>query len=214
MSGAGSMSAMLSRMPLLTDRFADALTYALAHHRDDLRKGTQIPYTSHLLAVASLVMDMQAGGEDEVIGALLHDVVEDGGGPRASAEIRERFGADVARIVEENSDSLTGLEEKAPWRERKKSYIAAISSKSPDALRVSVADKLHNARALLADYRTVGDDLWARFKAGESDSIVWYYRALVEAFEQRADDLEPGGRAALRELRLVVEALDAERASR
>ena len=201
-------------MPLLTDRFTDALAYALEHHRDDLRKGTQIPYASHLLSVASLVMDMQAGGEDEVIAALLHDVVEDGGGPQASAEIRARFGDDVARMVEENSDSLTGLEEKAPWRERKESYIAAVASKSPDALRVSVADKLHNARALLTDYRTVGDDLWARFKAGESDSIVWYYRALVEAFERRADDLEVGGRVALREVRLVVQALDDERCGR
>jgi (p)ppGpp synthase/HD superfamily hydrolase len=201
-------------MPLLTDRFADALTLALDHHREDLRKGTRIPYASHLLSVASLVMDMQSGSEDEVIAALLHDVVEDGGGLAALAQIRERFGADVAAMVEQNSDSTTGLEEKAPWRERKEAYVAGIAGKSPGALRVSVADKLHNARAILTDYRSVGEDLWTRFKQGEGESVLWYYRSLVAAFGARADDLGEGGRIALRELARTVDDLAAERAAR
>jgi (p)ppGpp synthase/HD superfamily hydrolase len=198
-------------MPLLTDQFTRAVDYALRHHADDLRKGTTIPYASHLLSVASLVMDMESGSEDEVIAALLHDVVEDGGGERARAEIRERFGPDVERMVIENSDSLSGEPEKAPWRARKEAYIAALAHKSAGGLRVSVADKLHNARAILTDYRTHGEALWSRFKQGEGDSVVWYYRALVEGFERRADDLGPGGRIALRELDLVVATLEAAR---
>jgi (p)ppGpp synthase/HD superfamily hydrolase len=198
-------------MALLTDRFATALTYALHHHRDHLRKGTQIPYASHLLSVASLVMDMESGSEDEVIAALLHDVVEDGGGHAASLQIRERFGLAVQQMVLENSDSRTGEEQKAPWRQRKEEYIEAVGRKSPGALRVSIADKLHNARAILTDLRTHGDAVWLRFRAGSAPDVIWYYRGLVEAFEGRALDLGDGGRVALRELRTTVDALDRER---
>jgi (p)ppGpp synthase/HD superfamily hydrolase len=197
-------------MPLLTERFGEALDYALRHHREHLRKGTRIPYASHVLSVASLVMDMESGSEDEVIAALLHDVVEDGGGETASLEIRQLFGPAVQQMVLENSDSLTGDNLKAPWRERKENYIAAIERKSPGALRVSVADKLHNARAILTDLRTHGDVVWHRFKAGSAPDVVWYYRSLVEAFEERAEDLEDGGRVALRELGSTVDALDRE----
>ena len=152
--------------PLLTERFDAALHYAIAHHAQQLRKGTPIPYAAHLLAVASLVLEMH-GDEDEAIGGLLHDVVEDGGGPEALAYIEEHFGANVADIVLANSDSVTGEEEKAPWHERKRAYIAAFSHKSPAALRVSLADKLHNARSILTDYRAHGDALWARFGQGK-----------------------------------------------
>ena len=191
--------------PLLTERFDAALLYAVGHHRRQLRKGTAIPYPSHLLAVCSLVLDM-GGSEDEAIGGLLHDVIEDGGGVVAELEIRERFGDDVARIVRANSDS--DAEPKPPWRERKEAYIAACAHKAPDELRVSLADKLHNARAVVADYRILGEALWSRFKAGEGESIRWYYRSLAEAFERRSDDLGDGGRATLAELRRTVDEME------
>jgi (p)ppGpp synthase/HD superfamily hydrolase len=108
--------------PLLTARFDRALDLAVDHHRPQLRKGTSIPYVAHLLGVASLVLEM-GGTEDEAIGALLHDAVEDGGGPEMLARIRAGFGADVARIVRASSD--TDVEPKPPWRERKEAYIAA-----------------------------------------------------------------------------------------
>jgi len=142
--------------PLLTRRFDEALLLASEHHRRQVRKGAGIPYVSHLLAVASLVLEM-GGTEDEAIGGLLHDLVEDGGGPEGLATIRERFGSDVARIVEANSDS--DEEPKPPWRARKEAYIAAIAHKAPDELRVSLADKLHNARSILLDYRSEGEAL-------------------------------------------------------
>jgi (p)ppGpp synthase/HD superfamily hydrolase len=190
----------------LGPRFEEALGYAIEHHRSDRRKGTQIPYAAHLLSVAALVLEMEAS-EDEAIAALLHDVIEDGGGPEAEAEIAEKFGPDVARIVRANSDSLTGLSHKAPWRQRKEDYIAAITHKEPDELRVSIADKLHNARSILSDYRRHGEELWPRF-AGRRAGTLWYYRSLVSAFEMRRNDLGPGGRHALDELRSVVGELE------
>jgi (p)ppGpp synthase/HD superfamily hydrolase len=191
--------------PLLTKRFDEAVLLASEHHRRQLRKGTAVPYMAHLLAVASLVLEM-GGSEDEAIGALLHDVVEDGGGPAALQRITERFGADVARIVAANSD--TDEEPKPPWRARKEAYIAAIAVKQPDELRVSLADKLHNARSILLDFRTHGEAVWSRFKAGEGASVRWYYRGLVDAFDARRTDLGPLAAPTLDELGRTVRELD------
>src|ERR671920_524674 len=124
--------------PLLTGRFDAALHYATRHHSRQLRKGTPIPYAAHLLAAASLVLEMR-GDEDEAIGALLHDVVEDGGGSEALATIEREFGAAVARIVLDNSDSVDEGEEKRPWYERKSAYIDAFPRKEPPSLRVCLA---------------------------------------------------------------------------
>ncbi|HEX2102189.1 MAG TPA: HD domain-containing protein [Solirubrobacteraceae bacterium] len=190
--------------PVLSERFDLAYLMASSHHRTQLRRGTEVPYVSHLLAVASIVLEM-GGTEDEAIGALLHDYVEDGGGPAGLERIRRAFGNDVARIVEANTD--TDEEPKPPWRERKEAYIAAIAAKRPDELRVSLADKLHNARAILLDYRTHGEALWSRFKPGEGPAVRWYYEALADAFAERRDALGPGATPALDELQRVVETL-------
>lgn len=192
--------------PLTTDRFDEALVYAARHHRRQLRKGGRIPYVAHLLAVASIVLEMETS-EDEAIAALLHDVIEDGGGMEAHAEITARFGSDVARIVLANSDSTTGEPVKAPWHERKRAYLASIAHERPDELRVSLADKLHNARSIVLDHRDVGDELWSRFSTGSADDVRWYYRGLADAFAARADDLGPGGRRALAELERTVDEL-------
>ncbi|WP_022926756.1 HD domain-containing protein [Patulibacter americanus] len=192
--------------PRLTARFDEALLYATAHHRRQLRKGTTIPYAAHLLAVASIVLEMESP-EDEAIAALLHDVVEDGGGMTALREIEERFGADVARIVLANSDSTTGEGDRGPWRRRKEDYVAAIAHKGPDELRVSLADKLHNARSIAMDHRQVGEELWSRFATGNGDDVRWYYRALLEAFTARREDLGDGGLRVLEELGRTVEEL-------
>ena len=114
--------------PLLTARFDDALRFALGHHARQLRKGTPVPYAAHLLAVASLTLEMGCD-EDEAIAALLHDVVEDGGGPPALAEIGERFSAPVAAIVLANSDVVDQDDPRAggrAWYERKRAYIASF----------------------------------------------------------------------------------------
>src|SRR5215212_7064629 len=117
--------------PLLTKRFDDALHFATRHHARQLRKGTPIPYAAHLLAAASLVLEMQ-GDEDEAIGALLHDVVEDGGGQQALAEIEADFGRLVAEIVRDNSDWVPSDDGrgKPRWYERKQAYLDAFPRKS------------------------------------------------------------------------------------
>lgn len=192
--------------PLLGPRFETAMACALAHHSDQLRKGTTIPYASHLLAVTAIVLEM-GGDEDEAIAALLHDGVEDGGGPAMAARIRDRFGDRVAAIVEANTD--TDEIPKPPWKKRKTDYIASLPSKEIAALRVSLADKLHNAQSILRDFRVEGEQLWDRFQTGSDGAgIRWYYRELVDGFEGRADELGVAGRAAVEELRRVVDEID------
>jgi GTP pyrophosphokinase len=192
----------------LTPRFDEALTYAREHHAQDIRKGTSTPYLSHLLAVSSLVLDME-GSEDEAIAALLHDVVEDGGGQPAADEIRERWGDDVARIVLACSDSISeDRAQKAPWHDREEQYLAQIATKRPDELRVSLADKLHNSRAILFDLRAHGDGIWTRFKTGR-DGQLWYYGELARAFDGQRDRVGQAAVPAVDELRRVVDDITA-----
>jgi (p)ppGpp synthase/HD superfamily hydrolase len=159
-------------------RFEEALVYATRLHAGQVRKGTAIPYVAHLLAVTAIVLE-NGGGEDEAIAALLHDAVEDQGGAATREEIRRRFGETVVAIVDGCTDAETVP--KPPWRERKEAYVAHVGHASPSIRLVSAADKLHNARAILADYRQHGEALWSRFRGGR-DGTLWYYRALVEAF--------------------------------
>jgi GTP pyrophosphokinase len=199
--------------PLLTTRFDAALHYATRHHARQLRKGTPIPYAAHILAVASLVLEMH-GDEDEAIGGLLHDVVEDGGGRDALAEIAREFGAAVAAIVAANSDTLDPKDDddsggRAGWYARKRAYIDAFPDKSPAALRVSLADKIHNARSILTDYRTLGDAVWARFGQGLGLATRVNYRELAAAFERERERLGPAAQPYVEELRRTVDAITA-----
>ena len=163
---------------MVTTRFELAMQYANIVHAGQVRKGTTIPYISHLMAVASIALEHGAN-ESEAIGALLHDAGEDAGGDERIADIAHRFGDDVAAIVRGCSD--TTITPKPPWRQRKEAYIAHIHDATASVILVSAADKLHNSRAILHDYHTIGDAVWARFSASQRD-IVWYYRSLVEAF--------------------------------
>jgi GTP pyrophosphokinase len=182
----------------LTERFQAALVYACAAHAGQLRKGTQVPYVAHLLGVTGIALEHGAD-EDEAIAALLHDAVEDQGGATRLEDIRRRFGERVAAIVEGCTDA--DVIPKPPWRERKEKYIAHVYEADPSVRLVSAADKLHNARSILLDYRTHGDDLWTRFKGGK-DGTLWYYRALVEAFRTH------GASPLIAELARVVEELE------
>lgn len=163
---------------MLTQRYADALQLAWKLHDGQLRKGTTIPYVSHLIAVSSLALEHGAN-EDEAIAALLHDAVEDAGGRPTLELIRERFGPAVADIVEGCTDSYE--ESKPDWRPRKEAYLAHLAHASSSVRLVSASDKLHNARSILSDLRVQGPLLWTRFTAGR-DGSLWYYRSLVTAF--------------------------------
>jgi GTP pyrophosphokinase len=165
---------------VLTDRFKEALCYATDLHADQRRKGSGVPYVAHLLGVASLVLEYD-GNEDEAIAALLHDAVEDQGGAATRKEIAEKFGENVAQIVDGCTD--TDITPKPPWQARKETYIAHIQSTTHPVRLVSACDKLYNARTILADYRVMGEDLWKRFKGGR-EGTLWYYKALVEAYKK------------------------------
>lgn len=170
-------------VPVLSERFHDALAYAARLHAHQTRKATDIPYVSHLLAVAGIAIEHGAD-EDEAIAALLHDAVEDQGGEPTQVEIERRYGKKVADIVIGCSD--TDETPKPPWRERKEEYIKHLLTATPSVRLVSASDKLHNARAILADYRTHGEELWGRFNAGGRGQVLWYYRSLVNAFRNPA----------------------------
>ncbi|MDT5109088.1 MAG: hypothetical protein QOE20_978 [Mycobacterium sp.] len=168
--------------PILTERFDEALAYVAHLHRTQLRKGGDIPYLGHLLSVSSLVIE-GGGTETQAIAGLLHDAVEDQGGAPILAEIRTKFGDDVAAIVDQCSD--TDVVPKPPWKARKEAYIAHLDTASDDTILVSLADKLDNARALLRDYRIVGAELWQRFSVNDPKEHLWYYRSLLEVFKDR-----------------------------
>lgn len=169
--------------PVLSHRLTAAVALAVELHARQARKGTAIPYLGHLLGVCGLVLD--AGGtEDEAIAAILHDSVEDQGGEPTLLRIQAAFGPDVASIVLQCSD--TDVTPKPAWRKRKEDYIAGLGVAPVPVLRVSAADKLNNLRAIVRDYREIGDELWERFNAGADPR--WYYGALLEVFEARLDE--------------------------
>lgn len=142
------------------------------------RKGTSIPYISHLMTVSALVIE-HGGDENQAIGALLHDAAEDQGGAETLAVIRRRFGGRVADIVADCTDAWT--EPKPEWRARKEAYLAKLPTKAATSLLVSLADKTHNAEAILFDYRILGDGLWPRFNGGAAGTR-WYYQSLAGIF--------------------------------
>ncbi len=201
---------------LLGSRFQQALVYAHQLHHTQVRKGTEIPYLSHLLAVAAIALEYGAD-EEEAIAALLHDSLEDGprntGIPRSQIEqqLLEQFGPRVLHMVlgctDTGNDSSQG-NSKESWVERKKAYLEHLQQLDPchpltkSVLLVSNADKLHNARSILRDWQQLGDAVWERFSGGKQGSL-WYYRRLAEIFMQRPSPLA-------RELQQVVQALPTE----
>jgi GTP pyrophosphokinase len=187
---------------LLSARFSEAFVLAASLHRAQVRKGPQsVPYISHLLAVSAIVLEY-GGSENEAIAALLHDAVEDQGGAATLAAIRHMFGPEVAAIVEGCSD--TDVEPKPPWRDRKERHIAHLREAAPPVLMVTAADKLANARSILADYREMGDELWLRFNCTREQSL-WYYRTVLRMLETR-----PAPRRLVAELgRVLAEIEDA-----
>jgi (p)ppGpp synthase/HD superfamily hydrolase len=168
--------------PKFTGQFSKALVYAELKHHNQVRKGGDIPYIGHLLTVAGLVIN-DGGSEAQAIAALLHDAVEDQGGPSTLEEITKNFGDEVARIVEQCSD--TDEEPKPPWLERKRKYIDHLGEVGEDTLLVSVADKLDNARSMLRDYHTHGPALWDRFTRKNPQDHLWYYSELLKAYRAR-----------------------------
>lgn len=190
----------------LSPDFAEALAFAAALHTGQTRKAGNVPYISHLLAACSLVLE--AGGtEDEAISALLHDALEDqgpdtGGAEKLAERIGRRFGPHVLAIVEACTDSTTFP--KPPWRGRKEIFLHRLETAPESVCLVVVADKLHNARAILRDLRIKGPAAWAIFSVPQPDS-QWYYTSLAEVLLRR---LTGRGRFLALELDRTVKGFD------
>jgi (p)ppGpp synthase/HD superfamily hydrolase len=175
---------MAGEAPELTDRFLAAVRLANELHGGQRRLGTEIPYLAHLLIVTGLVLEA-GGDEDQAIAALLHDAAEDAGGRAVLDRIRDRFGDRVAALVAALSDTLDPDDERS-WRERKTAYLAHLPEVTDDAvLRIALADKVHNARSIVRDYRAEGHALWDRFPNKTVEDQLWYYGELLEFFGAR-----------------------------
>ena len=183
--------------PVLRDRFTDAFAYAVHLHALQARKGTAIPYVTHLMSVCSLVLE-DGGDEDQAVAALLHDGPEDQGGQPVLDDIRRRFGDAVATLVEGLTETV--LDPKPEWGPRKKAYLLRLDREPISVLRVSLADKIHNLRSIAVDHAVLGDALWKRFNAGR-DLQEGYFRGLLAVFERRL----PGSRNLPEFRRLVGE---------
>ena len=174
------MCLKIKSMLPISRRFQDAIAYALELHAEHARKGTGIPYVSHLMSVAALAMEYGAD-EDEAIAALLHDAVEDQGGLPVLESIRKKFGQQVAMIVDGCTDAYE--DPKPPWRERKESYLVHLKDAEPSVRLVSACDKLHNARSICSDLIELGEVVFGRFKGGKNGTL-WYYRSLADEFNR------------------------------
>ena len=166
-------------------RFRRAISAAMNFHREQTRKGGTVPYIAHLLAVTSIVQEYGAT-EDEAIAALLHDAVDNGGGWDAYDDIARKFSVKVADIILNCTDTMEYP--KPPWRERKEAFLNRLPEFSDSSRLVIAADKLHNARCLLADLRSQGDEVWERFHGGK-DGTLWYYRAVAESLKKTGPHL-------------------------
>jgi (p)ppGpp synthase/HD superfamily hydrolase len=176
--------------PMLTERFQRAFAMASEIHARQLRKGTSIPYLSHLMSVAALVLE-HGGDEDAAISGLLHDAIEDSAdGTGTQARILGEFGARVADTVAGCSDAVAVPgEAKAPWRERKERYIRHLAGETdPRVLLVSACDKLHNARSIVADLHAIGAAVWERFSQRDPAQHLWYYQSLAGCYAGRVPD--------------------------
>ena len=188
-----------------TNRFAEAFKFVAHEHRKQLRKGTTIPYISHLMSVSALVWE-SGGDEGQAIAGLLHDVIEDADPPedvpRIRKEILEKFGQKVLDLVEGCTDGEQDAHgEKAPWKVRKETYLNHLQHEPAELLLVSCCDKLHNARAIYTDLITHGESVFDRFK-GKKDGTLWYYQQLSKIYQAKIPHV-----IAARELASVVDAI-------
>jgi len=168
---------------VLSERFLGAVALACEVH-GGRRLGTEIPYMAHLFVVTGLVLE-DGGSETDAIAAMLHDAVEDGGGRPRLEQIADRFGQRVATIVAACSDTLEADDPRS-WRQRKASYLAHLPGVTDDAvLRIVLADKVHNARSIVREYRAEGNALWERFTNKTAEDQLWYYTELLQLFNER-----------------------------
>ena len=164
------------RSPVYSQRFDRAIALAVDAFRGVRRKGSDVPYVTHLLMVCAIVGE-HGGDEDQLIAAVLHDYLEDIEGSSADA-LRAEFGDRVADLVLALSDTTT--HPKPPWVERKEAYVQRLRDEPHDAKLICAADKLHNCRTIVADHGRIGEAIFDRFRPTKAQTL-WYYRTCLDA---------------------------------
>ena len=170
-------------MYAFSPRYDAALALAARAHRDQLRKGTDLPYIAHPVHV-SIILMRHGFGEDLAIAGLLHDVVEDT--DISLPTIAAEFGDDVAHLVERVSETKSADGVELPWEQRKAEKLAHLQSAGPDVAALKAADAIHNARTIAADLRRVGPEVWARFKRGREQTLG-YYHAILDSVRAKLE---------------------------
>ena len=170
---------------MISDKVNLALKVASKAHRDQVRKGTDIPYISHPVAVAMIIGEYTTDG-DVIVAGILHDVLED---VRPSiyseADMRGDFGDNITDIVKDVSEDKTAGEPEKPWIERKKGYLAHLNDvENEKSLIVSTADKIHNLTDILEEYKKAGDGIWQKFNASKDDEL-WFYSEFLKIIERK-----------------------------
>jgi len=192
---------------MYSERLDEAFAFAHNLHRNQRRKGSRVPYVTHLMAVGALVGE-HGGDEDQVIAALLHDAMEDQGGRDTLEQVRVRFGDRVAELVTGASDAED--DPKPPWQQRKESFLQRLAAAAPELKLLVAADILHNARATVSDLRQWGPAVWNRFRGGR-DGTLWYYTQALEALSHEWEHpILPELAQAVKELRQLAEAAEAK----
>lgn len=162
-----------------------ALKVASKAHRNQTRKGTDIPYISHPVAAAMIVLEYTTD-ENTVVACILHDILEDvEPAVYSEADMRNDFGDDIVEIVKGVSEDKTAGEPEKPWIERKRGYLAHLDSiENEKPLIVSTADKIHNLTDILEEYDRVGDSIWQKFNASKDDEL-WFYDEFLKIIEKK-----------------------------
>lgn len=174
----------------LTPRIEKAIVRATVLHQSQKRKISGVPYIVHPYSVAFLLAHY-TDDEDVIIAGLLHDTLEDI--PEYTEEmLREEFGERACAIVKEVTEDFTQAEKEDHsirgnnWRARKEKYLANLSNDSKEALLVATADKIHNMRSALDEYRIHGDSVWEKFKRN-ADNLIWFYTEAAKVINEHLD---------------------------
>ncbi|MFH0412495.1 HD domain-containing protein [Corynebacterium sp. L4756] len=168
----------------MSQRLLRAINVAAWAHDGQLRKGTDIPYVSHVYGVMHLVSQQPGVEEDTQIAALLHDVLEDVPQRYSATDMTRDFGSNVTEIVQ----ALTKDKSLPAWQERADDYLARLQGAPRAVVIIAACDKVHNLSSILADYELVGEQLWDRFNSGKQ-AQNWWYHAVYEALVTRLQDL-------------------------
>ena len=200
------ITADLSRVDsiVMSDRLLRAINAAAWAHDGQLRKGTEIPYISHVFAVMHLVSQQSGVDEDTQIAALFHDVLEDVSERYSAVTMEEEFGEDVVEIVQ----WVTKDKELSSWRERADMYLEKLEGAPQSALIIATCDKVHNLKSILTDYQELGELLWSRFNSGK-ESQRWWYWAVYETLQRRLRLLGSADLPVLQDYRALLANFDA-----